>query len=166
MNDPDNFRWLVDSRSKIQSFLLQLYPLIGEPPPTSVARSAVLQLLLGSAFSLWRAVFLAEDDRKINMVENHAKEFLRILIKDNAINYTQDSATRNWTVGYYLNNAYFRLNLAYQALGVETNLSKSIKEFLLEQISSRTAFDPIQPWNNAHAAALEILETLSLTVEN
>ena len=68
----------------------------------------IAQGLVGVSFSLWRAVFLSDlSDEKSYM--DDAEEFLGKLILDNAINYPQDRATREWTFAYYVNNAKYRL---------------------------------------------------------
>jgi type IV secretory pathway VirB10-like protein len=62
MNDAPDLTWLVERRSKIQAFLLKLYMFAEKPPPGVVdLQSGLFQLLVGTAFSLWRAVFLVYD---------------------------------------------------------------------------------------------------------
>jgi hypothetical protein len=164
MSDPDlsDLRWLVDRRNKIQSCLLQLYERIERTAvEPDKQHSLILQLLLGAAFSLWRAVFLAGSGRELNAVDSHAKEFLQTLIKDNAINYPQDQKTRSWSVGYYLNNAHLRLQVAYQMHGLLSAHRERVNAFLSEQVSDSAASDALQPWDGAHAAILEILTHLS-----
>jgi hypothetical protein len=65
---------------------------------------------IASAFSLWRAVFLAEIDRDWESVSKGQRDFLAKVIADNAISYTDDKSTRAWSVAYYLDNAKFRLD--------------------------------------------------------
>jgi hypothetical protein len=65
--------------------------------------------LLGAAFSLWRAVFLANPARKWDNVYEQAVSFFRTLIEDNIINYPQDKNMSAYSVGYYVNNAKHRL---------------------------------------------------------
>jgi hypothetical protein len=160
MSDTPNLTWLVDRRSKIQSFLLQLYTF----DEKRSANAALFQLLVGTAFSLWRAVFLVYPDRQEPKAEKHAQDFLKLLIRDNAINYPQDRAAHAWTVGYYLNNAYFRLHLAYQKLvgnsqggaTFDTASKMTVDTFLQEQVadtpsSSRTNTE--EQWDKAYDAA-------------
>lgn len=66
-------------------------------------------LLVGAAFSLWRAAFLVDAERDWPKILEKAETFLEAVVEDNTINYLQDKNTRNWTVGYYLNNARYRL---------------------------------------------------------
>ena len=161
MSDPQGLAWLVERRSQIQAFLLRLHGFLeANPTQLTLEKSLALQLLLGAGFSLWRAVFLADRGRNLERVDVDAKEFLRLLIKDNAINYAQDDKTRAWTVGYYINNAYFRLHLTYERLSLTTSLAQSVAAFLTEQRGAATASDAIEPWDKAYAAAMEILERL------
>ncbi len=124
-------------------------------------QSIELQLLLGAGFSLWRSVFLVERDLQLDEINITAKKFLGVLIKDNAIGYPQDRDARKWTAGYYVNNAYFRLQLAYCRLKFTTQLSKTVDTFLTEQETTAKATDAMTPWDNALEAALEILKKLS-----
>jgi len=157
--DIQDLQWLVDSRSKIQVFLLRIYERI--KADSRGLQSIELQLLLGAGFSLWRSVFLVERDRQLKGINTTAIKFLDLLIKDNAIGYPQDRETRKWTAGYYVNNAYFRLHLAYCRLKFTTQLSKTVDTFLAEQETTATATDVMTPWDNALEAALEILKKLS-----
>ena len=42
---------------------------------------------------------------------DHADTFLETVIQDNAIAYTQERNSREWTFGYYLNNAAMRMGV-------------------------------------------------------
>jgi hypothetical protein len=103
--------WLVKKRSAIQDVVLQLYEFdrsLGESEREKFHH--VFGLLVGVAFSLWRAVFLALPERTLPEVLNDATEFLRILIETNNIGFPQDRDTQQWMGGYYNNNAVFRLH--------------------------------------------------------
>ncbi len=108
--DPD-FTWLVQRRSEIQELLLNLYQfhLKNSERLKNGFTLNVYHLLVGAAFSLWRAVFLCEPDTQAKKMVDHSKVFLEILIGDNAINYAQDKKTKSWMAGYYINNAFFRI---------------------------------------------------------
>lgn len=163
MTDIRDLKWLVEHRSKIQSLLLELYVFADKDRRTlDDAQSAAFQLLVGAGFSLWRAVFLADSARQLCTVDDDAREFLRLLVKDNAINYSQEDRTRAWTVGYYLNNAYFRLQLAYAKLPLDTPLKAAVDTFLRKQAESDLLeAEPTQPWETAYDAACEILSKVS-----
>jgi|HubBroStandDraft_6_1064221.scaffolds.fasta_scaffold2103470_1 hypothetical protein len=81
--------WLVPSRSQIQSSLLQLLLMLrqrrSEIEPLRDCRLCV-GLLASAGFSLWRAVFLAEQpDKKTTEFLSSVERFLETVIKDNAI---------------------------------------------------------------------------------
>lgn len=65
--------------------------------------------MIAAAFSLWRAVFLAEAFRDIETIHRSQEAFLEKLITDNAIGFSDDKVNRHWTVEYYLENAKLRL---------------------------------------------------------
>lgn len=162
MNSSQELEWLVDRRSKIQKFLLALHTFLeSNPNANSIEASALLQLLLGTGFSLWRAVFLADRERDEKNIESNAKDFLLLLIKDNAINYPQDIKTRAWSSGYYVNNAYFRLGLAYEKLSLDTNLAQKVRSYLIEQRGTSIVPNLTDAWDNAYSASTEILSNLS-----
>ena len=119
-----SLEWLVDARNKIQSLMLRLYKLAQDPNANDVKKPENLHDLIGAAFSLWRAVFLVyankpnyqkdpEDETKevrVNL-DDDAVKFLEKVIDTNAISFSDDRHYGSWTVGYYLNNARFRLGL-------------------------------------------------------
>lgn len=69
----------------------------------------IAHLLVGTCFSLWRAVFLGIAGEPPRNTYQDAIDFLKKVIIDNAIGYPQEKGMRHWTFGYYLNNAYYRL---------------------------------------------------------
>jgi hypothetical protein len=71
-------------------------------------RSA-LGLLVGSAFSLWRAAFLSNTHRDWDSIREHAQLFLQTVVRDNAITFQDDRRTQSFMVGYYLHNARYRI---------------------------------------------------------
>jgi hypothetical protein len=73
----------------------------------------LLDDLIAAAFSLWRAVFLAESNREWTSIHKGQEDFLSSVITNNAINYTDDKRNRAWTVSYYLENAKYRLKSAH-----------------------------------------------------
>ena len=158
MQDHD-LEWLVHNRSLIQELLLELWKEFPETPSTGSKPGTVLQLLVGATFSLWRAEFLADSDRDWQQNASHAKKFLGIIIKDNAIAYSQERDTRFWTVGYYLNNAFLRLEMAYKTLDYHTSLRKEVIGFLEQQMATAEfSPDPRKPWELAYGAARELLK--------
>jgi hypothetical protein len=118
--DDDFPNWLVPARNNIQRQLLRLQSLLGRPskdrdspPPRIPPRDSttwIMGWLLGVGFSLWRAVFQAGHalDRDINF--ERGRIFLNEIIRNNTAVYSTE--LNSWSLGYYLNNARFRLIVA------------------------------------------------------
>ncbi|MES2473311.1 MAG: hypothetical protein V4601_10795, partial [Pseudomonadota bacterium] len=120
--------WLVDARSKNQKSSLKLFKIL-KASERHIKRSASLtdlcNGLIAISFSLWRAAFLARSAGEHEDRFDHALHFLGTLICDNAIAYTQDKNSHEWTVWYYLSNSGFRLeNLAEAFDGLIPNYTE------------------------------------------
>lgn len=157
----DDYAWLVERRSQIQSFLFKLYT-HAETKAVKLEHpwDSVFDLLIGAAFSLWRAAFLIVRERNPELVRDHAKHFLELLVRDNAIAYTQDRQTHAWTVGYYLNNAYFRLMFAVDMIDSEGKAYDALRD---NSLAMRQRFDPTRwvdeqqgGWDLAYLVAEQI----------
>ena len=90
-------------------------------------------------------------------MDEDAKDFLGLLLRDNAINYPQDRQTRAWTGGYYLNNANLRLVIVKDLIPLSANESAVFDKILRsvenqKQISDHTP-DLQTGWEDAYAAA-------------
>jgi hypothetical protein len=112
LTEDERLTWLVESRSNIQHLSLTVLTLlrkIQNLPQENLVEREVVGLLIGSVFSLWRAVFLSHKSREWTDNLNEAEEFLKKVIKENAIGYSDESARRVWVFGYYTNNARFRI---------------------------------------------------------
>jgi hypothetical protein len=114
---------LSRSRARVQDTLVDLHEAVASADGRALLeqdpnKRGLFGLLLGTAFSLWRAAFLSHG--AVTWPENlkQASEFLDSLIGDNAIAYVQDRQTGRWTSGYYLNNARYRLKEAYARVPV------------------------------------------------
>jgi hypothetical protein len=79
--DP-NFDWLIGARTSIQHDLLTLLRIV-EDDRDALERSdertcrSVFMLLVGSAFSLWRAAFLSNIDRKWEDIFDTSRSILK-----------------------------------------------------------------------------------------
>ena len=108
-NKPDlaHLEWAIDQRAKIQHTLLALYDFVrsNQPEQLPLEKRTLLDNLIAAAFSLWRAVFLAETNREWENIHKGQEDFLASVITNNAITYSDDKRNRAWTVGYYLENA-------------------------------------------------------------
>lgn len=106
MGETEHLAWLVPRRSDVQGLLLRIYDAAKKHEPnTDDNRTIVLQFLLGTAFSLWRAVFLLDRPRDRASMHKDALAFLEFLIEDNIVLYAQDKKTGAWSGGHYLQNA-------------------------------------------------------------
>ena len=153
--DPNALEWLAVRRGNIQKLLAEFYSFaVNRSSTIDPVETLVFQLLLGTAFSLWRAVFLADGDRTWAEIGDDSTKFLEVLVRDNAINYTQDRDMRGWSCGYYLNSAYFRLAYIHEKLsGVNAHHAKRIMEFLEMQCARREAEpNPQTSWDTAYQA--------------
>jgi hypothetical protein len=119
--DPD-FDWLLKARSEIQQTLLDLRK-FGTThrdaliPQGDTVSGALFALLVGTAFSLWRAAFLSDIERSWPELIDKANDLLKTLLITNAVPFSTDRDVRNWMMGYYLNNARFRIADACEKLG-------------------------------------------------
>lgn len=103
----EHLRWLIKSRSENQQAAVDLYDVLNRFPKSGQTHAG--QSLVAIAFSLWRAAFLADRTGKLRARSEKATVFLHKMIGDNAITYTQDRESREWTFKYYLDNAGYRL---------------------------------------------------------
>jgi hypothetical protein len=104
---------LVRDRSRVQQVALDLLQLLHDHRhirADSPAAGNAYDLLAGAAFSLWRAVFLAESTDGWEATLANAEAILEKVIRHNAIGYMDDWSNRRWSFLYYLNNARYRLN--------------------------------------------------------
>lgn len=70
----------------------------------------VFSMLVGVAFSLWRAAFLAEmPTRTWPEALRDAQQLLGTVLSTNTIAFGTEHSLQGWTGGYYLNNAKLRL---------------------------------------------------------
>ena len=161
-----DFSWLVRQRSEIQELLLDLYQ-FGKNSPKRLEDEftrSVYHLLVGATFSLWRAVFLIEPETTTKQTVDDSVKFLEHLVRDNAINYTQDRNTRAWTAGYYVNGAYFRIAEAisrYESLPlINAERSGPFEEFKMADRRALVSTDRKKACRIAFEAAREAFSKL------
>lgn len=102
-----HLQWLIHSRMRNQNACLKLFDIFEQFPDQakSTTYRAHSQTLVAVGFSLWRAAFLADKSGQREAVFADAKAFLAQLLTNNAINYPQDRASREWTFNYYVTAA-------------------------------------------------------------
>jgi hypothetical protein len=103
--------WIIRERSNVQSLACELLGLIeGNKDSLSKDRGSgeIAALMIGVAFSLWRAIFLApkRPTPDEDMIAKGAT-FLRTFLRDNTISYSDEKSRKEWSFGYYLNNVKF-----------------------------------------------------------
>src|SRR5262249_34957451 len=111
-DNPEHLEWLVSRRNKVQTDLFRLHRLAvlrRSELLDDLTNLGIVHLMVGAPFSLWRAVFLGNVSLSMDAIALDAERFLKTLIEDNAINYPQDRSMREWTFGYYVNNAAMRI---------------------------------------------------------
>jgi hypothetical protein len=160
--ETDNFTWLIKARTSNQEALLRLYRLNITDKSNPVSQQTYT-LLVGAAFSLWRAAFLSDATRKAHNITEDATKLVKRLIQDNAVAYPQDRDTREWMVGYYINNAIWRLLIAWKFIKKEQDNEPMPQALLsLKDFNERGAENesPVDLWNSSHEALSEILHIL------
>ena len=110
--------FIINARSDIQHTLFALCRFLRDSPEilNHPLHQQAFQLLVGAAFSLWRAIFLTEADRDWKSITSSVLQFLDKVVTDNAITYHDDKTNRAWTVGYYLTSAELRVQEARNRL--------------------------------------------------
>jgi hypothetical protein len=102
--------WSLEARARSQRLLMALYDLArsGGASATS-SRGEILSLLLGVAFSLWRAVSLADTpNRRWPDALESSQSFLDAMASTKTIGLGLEYQLQEWASGYYLNNAKLR----------------------------------------------------------
>lgn len=107
--DLDHLKWSVTKRAEIEASLYALYGYVRHNPPQQLHTSMVLDHSIAAAFSLWRAVFLADKVRTPHSNHQAQENFLEKVVTTNAINFPDDQRNSAWTVSFYLENAKYRL---------------------------------------------------------
>jgi len=111
----DHVDWLVKHRAENQRTSAKLYRLLRENP-RQLKRKAVgshAQILISIAFSLWRSAFLSDKTGKFKDTVAGAELFLEEMLMNNAIAYSQDRKSKDWTFNYYATNAWHRIQDYY-----------------------------------------------------
>jgi hypothetical protein len=172
-SDLEHLEWLVAARTEIQKSLLALLVFIKKQDSSAQKPSDehyhVTQMFVATAFSLWRAVFLAETARDWDKANSSLENFLATVVRDNAITYQDDKRYRAWTVTYYLENAKFRLSEVIRSMKQTIPDFKLPKNFwipwrdgpsLLAQVKS-TRTD----WDSTHRSFCLLFQILDPSFE-
>ena len=104
-----DLEWLVHSRERIQKLLLNLYK-YGKAQKGDTRYNPIFSILIGAAFSLWRAVFLTPPVKAYELEWDQSMDFLKKLIETNAVAFAQEKSAAFWVGEYYTLNAMLRLS--------------------------------------------------------
>jgi hypothetical protein len=110
--DPELAQWSIEARHCVQKEMLNLYQCLRSPQIEGRLDSSDAALsMVGASFALWRAAFLVNnsDRNRLALIEK-AKGFLGAVFETNIIGFFDDSRAIDWSGGFYLNNAGYRLN--------------------------------------------------------
>jgi len=154
-----DYEWLIPRRLESQQLLLDVYKYLQS--------RAIFGLIVGASFSLWRAVFLAEPKREWEGpggILDGAKDLLDKLLENNAILYSEEKKIEGWSVGYYLNNAYYRIHSALQRLRPQEE-TEALTRFVKQKERGITKDSPRDVWDIGCKAAFAVLNLLRRYVE-
>ena len=171
--DDDLVAWSIDARHNVQRAIHELYRCnkaldkVTEPTDAETNVLNVYHLLAGTAFALWRALFLADTEERC---EETALEgsgiFLRKIFESNIIGFGDELSAKQWSAGHYLSNAIYRLARVLQ-FAEEVNTKSNFREFS-DMWSNKKAtavsdleWTPIRkPWDMAFAAMVDVISWL------
>jgi hypothetical protein len=166
----EHLAWAIEQRKEVQLTMLALYQFVQthKAEHLTIDQQSMLNWLMGAAFSLWRAVFLAHSFRVPTSIYEAQAKFLGKVLEDNTITYPDDKASKDWTVGYYLENAEHRLNTAvlYSDIHLKTNVQGELLPLL--RMAGRFDVELTQhEWESAHYVLRRLLKVIdpAATVE-
>jgi hypothetical protein len=150
--------WAIAARERSQKLLLALYEFgqhESERPKTEV-----FSLLVGVAFSLWRAAFLADaPTRTWPEALADAQEFLKTVLRTNAIAFNTEHTRQGWTGGYYLNNAKLRLEEVLRRQ-MESGQTHAAEDLTRIRNISLLGTDPHDTWTRFCEAAEQLAQQI------
>jgi hypothetical protein len=156
--------WAVDKRADVQRSMISLYEYVRthRPDAQKFDDRYLLDHLIGAAFSLWRAVFLADTLREMEDIRKSQEKFLEKVITENSITFADDKLNRHWTVEFYLEGAKLRLLRAIDLCDhyKNTQLHAELVKFL--RLRGTGGVDLTQyEWECAHHVLRRIFNVLS-----
>jgi len=114
-------------RNEAQSILFSLLIFVSDKRSklkNNHDHNTIFQLLVGTGFSLWRAVFLADQRLQDTTSLSAAEKFLVKVVSDNTITYPQEKETRQWTAGFYIGHIQYRLFHLHKSYGEDLRISE------------------------------------------
>ena len=121
---------LVIQRNDTQNILFELLRLVVDHREIAgdLEINSIFQLTVGAAFSLWRAIVLADRPFEPFGALSDAKELLNRVVSFNAVLFPDEKETRQWMGGYYVSNIEFRLKNISDTYGAILNI-KELTQF-------------------------------------
>ena len=162
---PEDLDGSIERRHKSQLLLLRVYRFL-DRTPTFTKDESVPHDMVGVGFSLWRAAFLVHAERADNNIRSSAKETLRKLLEQNSFSFGDELQNCHWMVGYYLNDAQWRVTRILDKLskaGVE--LKDKQREISFGKLSpglSESECSPKSFWDTIYGAADEIASAIAI----
>jgi hypothetical protein len=162
-----DYEALLRARADIQQDLLTLLRLVRDRRHALMAADqrtvlGVFALLVGGAFSLWRAAFLTDIMREWPDILDKAEYLLDELLKTNAAPFSVEHKAKEWIFGYYLNNAIYRLAEVRRRLP-DVDPTPALSAF--DELAQGggligTTMKPTELWRIVHDAHRELTVTL------
>jgi hypothetical protein len=106
------------------------------------------------AFSLWRSAFLTNVARDRTKIYLHMKEFLQKVVETNAITFADDYKLCELTVGYYNNNARYRIERMYEHNAVLLTIPEVQKVADLRKAKDLAAEKQSVLWDTYYSALM------------
>jgi hypothetical protein len=107
--DTEHGQWLVKHRAATQKTSAELYRLLREYEVEIEGMGFTTQALIGVSFSLWRSAFLSDKTGNPEDTYESGVKFMSEMLQNNAIAYSQERNSKDWTFNYYATNARLRL---------------------------------------------------------
>lgn len=109
--DPEHLEWLVNNRAATQHTSVKLFRLL-KAHPTELEGgdfASPAQMLVAISFALWRSAFLSDKTGFLKDTNKDAFTFLGEMVLTNAIVFSNERNTKNWTFNFYAGGAFYRL---------------------------------------------------------
>jgi hypothetical protein len=155
------YDWLVNARHINQTLTMDLFKC--KEYKKNKDQWRVYSVLVGCSFSLWRAAPLNNISKNDEQFREDAYELLNILVKDNAVTYTQDKKLEEWMAGYYLRNCYLRLKQVknkIEELGIN---EVDILDY--ERFKKLISKSPQDCWMELHILSRAVFDKLAATLK-
>lgn len=105
MTEIEFLDWSIKGRHQIQAEALHLVELMQRHTTANRDQKLRMRRLVGVAFALWRAVFLADRTSVVDVSFAASREFLKKVLVDNTITFSFDVTHREWTFRFYADAA-------------------------------------------------------------